>query len=334
MSDHDDGTAPSALLMSTPLEREARDWLVRLHSGKATRADFAACQRWCARSREHARAYEEAGRLWSALHVAAERVADKLPPEELAPPRPAGHAGAAVITRRGLLGGALAAGAVGLIYRPPLPLWPSFQALTADYRTAKGERKQVHLEEGLVVDINTATTLNRLSSTHGNEGLELLSGEASFRNQRSSPLTVVASHGELRSQEAVFNVRNTGPRVCVTCEEGKVALHHRKGSYDLRQGQQALYDQRSVEIHEKVDMEQASAWREGWVVFRDAPLSEVVEEINRYRDGHILIRDDSLARRRLQGRFAIQQLAEIPEMIRDSYGASLTRLPGGIVILG
>lgn len=311
------------------LERQARDWLVLLHSDKARNEDFVACQRWRAHSPAHELAYQEAGHLWAVLGTAGERLAARLPQEALAPPAGRGR----VITRRGLLGGALAATAVGLMYRPPLSLWPSLQEWGADYRTAKGEQRHLRLDHGLVVDINTATTLNRLPPVRGNPSLELLSGEVSLENKQSSPLIVIASRGELRSGRARFTVRHTGSRVCVTCEQGKVRLSHHAGSYDLRRGQQALYDQDSVELHQQVDLEQATAWRDGWVVFRDEPLSRVVEEINRYRDGHVLIRDPALARRELRGRFQIDRLADIPEMIRDSYGASLTRLPGGVVIL-
>ena len=60
----------------------------------------------------------------------------------------------------------------------------------------------------------------------------------------------------------------------------------------------------------------------------------MVSEINRYRPGHVLVVDDKLARSRLNGRFRIDRLDTVFVQIREVLGASVTELPGGIVLLG
>jgi transmembrane sensor len=84
----------------------------------------------------------------------------------------------------------------------------------------------------------------------------------------------------------------------------------------------------------QTDVATTSAWRNGVLVFRQTPLSDVVSEINRYRPGHVLVVDDKLARSRLNGRFRIDRLDTVFVQIREVLGASVTELPGGIVLLG
>ena len=67
--------------------------------------------------------------------------------------------------------------------------------------------------------------------------------------------------------------------------------------------------------------------------FNDVPLAQVVDEINRYRAGRILLMGDRLAGSRVQARFPLDQLADAALLIRDVYGARVTMLPGGIVLL-
>ncbi|MBH1984082.1 MAG: DUF4880 domain-containing protein, partial [Burkholderiales bacterium] len=46
------------------IEEQARQWLVRLRSGRASEADAQAFARWRAQSPHHARAARELGQLW------------------------------------------------------------------------------------------------------------------------------------------------------------------------------------------------------------------------------------------------------------------------------
>jgi transmembrane sensor len=48
----------------------------------------------------------------------------------------------------------------------------------------------------------------------------------------------------------------------------------------------------------------------------------------------VLVVDDKLARSRLNGRFRIDRLDTVFVQIREVLGASVTELPGGIVLLG
>jgi transmembrane sensor len=59
----------------------------------------------------------------------------------------------------------------------------------------------------------------------------------------------------------------------------------------------------------------------------------VVEEINRYRPGKLILRNAELGRRLVQAQFSIATLDDVGRMISSAYGARITKLPGNIVLL-
>ena len=110
-------------------------------------------------------------------------------------------------------------------------------------------------------------------------------------------------------------------------------LAHAQGNFDLAAGQELRYDDARVLPPAKVDTEAVTAWRRGWLVFDRVPLADVVDEINRYRRGRLVLLNKQLAQRRVQARFSLAQVADAEQLIRDAYGAEVTRLPGGVVLL-
>ncbi|MBG0811965.1 DUF4880 domain-containing protein [Methylosinus sp. H3A] len=71
-----------------PLLCEALSWVVRLHSGEATRADFNELQQWRATSAEHEEVFREASRLWRVCREAARQLAEEAAAETPAPDPP------------------------------------------------------------------------------------------------------------------------------------------------------------------------------------------------------------------------------------------------------
>ncbi|MEG0243256.1 DUF4880 domain-containing protein [Pseudomonas sp. WS 5412] len=289
------------------LHGEARDWLVLLTSGQATVADAKALRQWCAQSPEHAQAFEQAKRLWQQLTPAL---------TEAQAPR---HFG-----RRAFLGGALAASAALVMVHISVP--GGFAGLGADYHTAVGEQRRVDLREGISLELNTQTRISRRE-----QGIELLEGEVEV--QVAQPLTVQAGAGWLSASQARFNVRNTDLSVCVTCIEGWLAVEVQGRSVRLDSGRQLTYDAAGLGPVVTVDTDAVIAWREQVLVFNNATLDTVIDEINRYRPGMLVLLNRELGKRRVQARFSLEQLPGVALLIRDAYGAKCTELPGGVVLL-
>ncbi|WP_460952806.1 FecR family protein [Pseudomonas marginalis] len=294
---------------ASPLHDEARDWLVLLTSGRATVADAKALKAWCAQSPAHAQAFEQAKTLWQQVAPALDHVSQ---------PRSFG--------RRAFLGGALAASAAVVMVRVGVP--GGFAGLTADYRTAVGEQRQVVLSDGVSLELNTQTRISRVG-----QGIELLEGEVEVFAHVAQPLKVQAGEGWVSAAQARFNVRNTDHNVCITCIQGSLSVDIAGRSVRLDQGRQLTYGAAGISDVTSVDTQAVLAWREQVLVFNNATLAAVVDEINRYRPGMLVLLNKQLGQRRVQARFSLQQLAGVALLIRDAYGAKCTELPGGVVLL-
>jgi transmembrane sensor len=297
-----------------PLQSEAMDWLILLTSGRATVADARALRQWCAQSPEHAHAFEQSKRLWQQLQPATER---------LQSPR---HFG-----RRAFLGGAIAASAAFFLIRATVP--GGFSGLGADYITEVGEQRRVDLADGVSLELNTQTRINQRDSADGRRQLVLLSGEVEVQARTPATLNMQAGAGWLSASQARFNLRNTDQSVCVTCLDGALQVDVLGRSIRLEAGQQLTYDVQHVSAPQTVDTSAVVAWRQQVLVFNDATLSTVIDEINRYRPGMLLLLNSELGKRKVQARFSLDQLAGVALLIRDAYGVKCTELPGGVVVL-
>jgi ferric-dicitrate binding protein FerR (iron transport regulator) len=320
----------------TALLRQARAWLVRLTSGTVTPADAQAFRAWCAASPEHARAFAETKRLWQALEPAARQAAQDDALQGQAGQRGRGAHGGSRTGRRAFLGGAVAAAAAYCAVRPPLGLWPSLSDLDADYRTATGEQRRIVASSGVVVEMNTQTTMN-VRQAGSDTGIELLRGEAEIDvlDASRTAVRVLAGGGRITAEQARVNVRLDGGEVCVTCLQGaaRVAVHDRL--IELGRAQQVVYGGAAMATPVAVSADPATvtAWRQRELVFDDERLAKVVDEINRYRPGRLVLMNDGLGERKVQARFSLDQLADVIALIRDAYGAKVTALPGGVVLL-
>jgi transmembrane sensor len=237
------------------------------------------------------------------------------------------------VTRRAFWGGAIAASVVATGYtvvRPPLGLWPSLRELSADFRTAKGEQRKVQLSSDVSVQLNTQTSIS-VRSTDSQPRIELISGEVSAMTR--SPFVVLAGRGQARAMDARFDVQSLGEVISVSCLDGAVDVEFGTRSARLQAGQQLSYSGAMFGTPTAFDPDQLTAWQSGLLVFRNQSLTTVVEEINRYRPGRIVVVSADLRRRLVNGRFQIDKLDNFIAQVEELFGATATALPGGVVIL-
>ncbi|PQZ67913.1 iron dicitrate transport regulator FecR [Achromobacter sp. MYb9] len=320
-----------ALTMSLPgnnkdhevAAREARTWLLTLTSGRATEADAEAFREWLRADPRRQAAFAAQKQLWRDVGPAVQAVVAE---------DARNRARKSLVTgRRAFLGGALAASAAYLAFKPPLGLWPGLDVLGADYRTAAGEQRRVALGNAVDVQMNTQTRIN-VSRDGDGAVIELADGEAEIRSGPAAAV-VVAGKGRITAKDALFNVRYIDGEARLCCLSGVVRLAHEQGVFDIVANRELRYDDRRVMPPVQVDPAIVTAWRQGWLVFDQQPLAQVVDELNRYRRGRLVLMNDQLGKRLVQARFSLAQVADAERLIRDAYGARVTRLPAGVVVL-
>jgi len=322
----------------TALHEEAQQWLLRLTSGAATTDDAQAFRDWCDKSPAHLEAFVSTRRLWENLGPAAQtwtmREQERALTVSTASAARDKHA--PLMTRRRFLGAAVAASVGYLLLRPPLQLWPSLSDVASDYHTSTGEQRRVEVAPGIVVEMNTQTSMNVRRSQGRVTGIDLLDGELQVKTAASAGdgFAVFAAGGSaLVGAQATCNVRCLGSNVQFTGLDGVSTLQYQGRRVLIRAAQRVDYGSGQLSPAVAADTELTMAWRRRILIFDGQPLSEVVEEINRYRPGRIVLANTELAARKVQARLSLNQLADVANLIHDAYGASVISLPGGIVVL-
>jgi transmembrane sensor len=314
------------------LKREAFAWLARLTSGEATAADGAAFERWRATSHTHQKAFSEAKLLWTVMGPAAEHALHQGSP--MVPAVRVDHR----LRRRAFLGGTVAASAASLVYlaaRPPLGLWPSFAELNSDYRTSIGEQRRITLGNNVSVELNTQTSIAFRPAIHDMNRIELISGEAAIATGESlsKPLVVVAGEGQVTAHQAAFNLLHVGSVGCVTCLDGEVLVECPGAAVMLKPQQQVTYNAGGLGSPITIELSIVTAWQQGLLIFRHAPLSQVVDEVNRYRHGRIILTNEALRRRLLFASFRIDRIEDVVPKLEAVLGVQVRNFPGGVVLL-
>ena len=322
-----------------PAAREAQAWVRRLTSGKARTGDARALQQWCRASDANQRAFSAAYRRYAAVKQAAALAAAD-DPALAAWRQPPPVAPAIALGRRRFVAGGMAlasAAAVGLlVVRPPLALWPSLQALQADYKTGTGEQRALALGEGLRVELNTRSSLSvRTGNGSGQAlGVDLIEGQVAIDIAgKSAPFSVYAGGGSVQAVDASFEVQHVDGGVCVTCIDGLVQVALKGDRLNLGPGQQLRYGASGLQPVRPVDTASVTAWREGLLNFQRTALVQVIEEINRYRPGRVILLSKQLEGRPVSGQFHLDDLGKAIVQIQRLFKLDMTALPGGIVVL-
>lgn len=310
---------------SAALRQEADAWAVRLKIGQPSRDDLQKFEQWYGRSALHAQAWAMTARDWRTVETAAMAAQRQRPLQRNA-------AGKRHMTRRMMLGGAVSAFgslvAAG-IWHPPFGLWPSWQEWHADYRTATGEQRRIALTQHLALSLNTQTSIT-VQRQGDMPKVALLAGEAVVATE-DALCEFQVDAGRLVMRNAEIEARRyAGARVRVACLRGAAQLHHPSGIIELRTGQQIAYDQ--AQMTSVTPLGKASTWRDGVVTFDDLPLTDAIEEINRYRSGRVLLMNEAIGQRRFSARFKIQELDAAIDLLQAAHGVRVRRL-GDVVFL-
>ena len=269
-------------------------WQLCLDSAsEAERAEFAT---WYASDEEHARAWTQLGMLDQRFAIAS------------GPARTALLQSRAGIRQRvrtlggGLASVALACGLALFVGNRYLPLdyW------LADQRTAIGEQRTLTLADGTQINLNTHSAIDvRFDETR--RLIVLQEGEILVETGHNDarPFYVQTRDGSLRALGTRFIVKREDDATRLSVLQSAVAaqpeaLHQ---AQVFKAGQQVLM--RSDGLGPLLAVTPATdAWTRGMLVVDNARLGDVVEELSRYRRGHLGV-DNRVADLRITGSFPL-----------------------------
>lgn len=179
----------------------------------------------------------------------------------------------------------------------------------ADYVTGGGQKSIVDLPDGTRVTLDADSAVD-VAFLGGRRDVRLLKGHAFFdvAHDRARPFAVQAAGRVVTALGTQFDVRVTSDALRVVLAEGSVSVSAPGAGAAapptrLLPGQAFSAQRGGAGKVSPADLDDALAWKQGVVEFRDQPLSEAVGRLNRYTRAQIVIRDPKVAALRITGVF-------------------------------
>jgi transmembrane sensor len=284
--------------------------------------DFDAFTDWLEASPDHARAYDAVMLLDDDVDSARDRLAVALPANDVI----ADDASPSVpfFRRRSF------AAALALVLAAPAALWFGSGPSIVDVRSGAATQE-------LALDDRTQIILDRnslLRHAKGDSGaVELASGAAHFavRHDPSLRFTVKAGDVDIVDLGTQFEVQRNGPQVGVAVSEGSVSVGFAgKPAITLKAGQRAFAEAGTIRVV-ATDPGIVGSWRRNQLVYRNAPLQQVVREISRYTGTPVQV-DPALGDRRFSGVLTIGDGQALDRNLADFMALSRVERDGAVWI--
>ncbi|MDR3438571.1 FecR domain-containing protein [Telmatospirillum sp.] len=284
---------------------EAAGWMAKLTDGPLPSRDKKAFQQWLKADANHRRAMQDVETQW--------RQAGKLAgfPASAERTDPRRDWISLLFRFRGTTPVRLALAVPIAALLAVLVLLHPFRS-TVQYDTAVGERRQIMLEDGSQIRLNTGTSITVVYDFMERRVI-LQRGEADFTvvHKAWNPFLVDTGHAQILVTGTHFLVREEPRQTQTFLTSGAVELRtlsSHESLAKLKPGNLA-----TVTEDEKVRIEQSdgvkeSAWMTGKVVFNHTSLDEALAEFQRYTPVSVTLSSEALRSIQISGVYATNDL--------------------------
>ncbi|WJD63402.1 FecR family protein [Pseudomonas kurunegalensis] len=268
--------------------QQALDWFTRLRAENPGSEEHAAFEAWRLQP-QNARAYAEVEQLWQTLELPAHRVrkADRAKARRW--PR---YAAAACLL--------VAAGAVWLSV-------PALQGLGSDYATLAGERREVLLNDGSRLWLDSASEVD-VDMQGATRTVRLRQGRL-FADvvHDGRPFVVHVDEAKVEVLGTRFSVSRAAAGDEVVLLSGRVHVSTPAQQRLLAPGQRLEVQGERVSAPETVDAERLLAWRTGQLRVREVPLQQVLQQLAGYQGKRLVLLNEQAGQRRVSGSFNLDK---------------------------
>lgn len=351
------------------IEDQAAAFLQRRDTGDWTEADEAEFSAWIESSTAHRVVYLRTEAAWEAMGR-LKALGAGLPPKQVPSPEVISAAASpnladrapehsSVESRKAIRSRSYkpAAVAASLVAAVGLVLWGYPVWFRGErYATPTGGLASVPLEDGSHIILNTASQIRVvLSATERH--VDLTQGEAFFEVAKDPkrPFVVQAQHTRIIAMGTQFSVRREGEdQVQVLVTEGKVRIAGPappSAATDAAPSSQAPStasaqttfltagevghvgrDGVMVRDEPASQAEEALAWRDGYLVFRNTSLADAVAEFNRYSVRQIVVEDPAVAKIPLTGKFRATNSDAFIHLLEQTFSIQAQDVSGKVIL--
>lgn len=230
------------------------------------------------------------------------------------------------------------------------------------YATRIGEIRTVDLEDGSHITLGAATSIEVAMTTNGRR-VTMGPGEAFFQVAKDAARPFVVTSGDLQVtvHGTAFDVRRNSLSAHVAVTEGVVSVAYpltpepSDPSADSGASRPDSLGDTVLVAGEKITLpitmttatnadaiapvriatvkpETVGAWRNNHLVYIDAPLSEIVADINRYQTRTIRISDATIAAIKVTATFNSNDIDDMLQTLTEVFPVRLETSPQGLVL--
>lgn len=188
--------------------------------------------------------------------------------------------------------------------------------------TGVGEVRSIALGNDAQINLDAQTSIAFDADDHRNA--ELLQGRAFFavRHDPAQPFTLTVGDYQVRDLGTKFEVRHDGDTITVSVTEGSVSVGGGNiGFAEARSGDRIEIANGTVR-KTRTDAASVGSWRDGRLIYDNAPLAQVVADINRYAKKKLAL-DPSLTEQRFSGVLTVEDGSQLARNLADLMGLPL-----------
>lgn len=205
----------------------------------------------------------------------------------------------------------------------------------ADYATESRETQLISLPDGSKLHLGPQSAV-AVDFSEGRE-VSLLEGEAFFdvEPMLDRAFVVTAKGVSTTVLGTAFNVRAGDGGVDIAVEHGRVRINSKvmAEGQELHAGDLAhVYGDGAV-MRQQIAPSLVASWRHGQLIAKDRAFSEMVETIERYYDGWVVIADGELARKPLTGFYDLTDPVAALHAMADAQGGTVQQVSPWVLII-
>lgn len=287
--------------------QQAADWVLRLQENPHCPELQRAYQAWLAQNPDHARIYEQTRSLW--------QLSAQLSPIALAPASP--------VRKKTAIKCLFAMAACLLLISLPWLHKP------VDYQTGATEHQQITLADGSQLELASQTALD-LHFDHRQRQLTLHHGRLfiDVAHEPTRPFSIHAGSNLIQVIGTAFEVAHATDETRISVERGQVQV---RLSADTTPIDLEAQDVLSISTTAPAQLIRQSSsyiapWRQWQLLVDDQPLDRIIEQLEPYYAGWILLQDPTLGQRRLTASVNLKEPTQALETLLEPLGGQLTQL--------
>lgn len=194
--------------------------------------------------------------------------------------------------------------------------------LSADYLTGTGEQRVVTLDDGSQLFLAPESAV-RLAYSGQQRQVELLQGKAFFNVTADAgrPFRVISGSTETTVLGTAFSVDREDDGTLVTVEHGRVKVEDSSigTQQTLTAGQRLALSWGESATLSELPAADVAGWRRGELIARDLTIGQVVEALQPYRSGTIIV-TEAFARQRVTGLYRLDKPADTLKKLAHAHG--------------